>query len=372
MVQITHCCSGRYPDYSAVPVLSSLHIFERPRVAPFRQPSRAVFCAHERMVLSTSHQVALAFTAVLFTFVVLPRMFSSGTVAKETRVDPRYSKKAGPGAVKGQPVNPNAPGSSQTAENMQQMKKLMEQELKSEKYNQYKSNSNKSYVFTLMPLYAIGVGVFAAYKFLKIKSADDQAQKDKFAKGAKKSVEAENQLSELEQRLAQTERMLNSILTQLDPLTNCVKSVAQEQKNEIMSQLQTIRHLMKKRGMDCPPLNEASCERNLDDLIESLGAGDASAAEAPLADEQSSPGTAEAERVYQKRLEDEAATEGEEVKEPVPEESDGEAEEDGNVEEEEDREEEDELEDSELNETNIGEAGAKQPSSGLRRRNRPD
>ncbi|XP_068573210.1 coiled-coil domain-containing protein 107 isoform X2 [Cebidichthys violaceus] len=331
------------------------------------------------MVMSTSHQVALAFTAVLFTFVVLPRMFGvgGGTGSKETRVDPRYSKKAGPGAVRGQPVNPNAPGSSQTAENMQQMKKLMEQELKSDKYNQYKSSSNKSYVFTLMPLYAIGVGVFAAYKFLKIKSADDQAQKDKFAKGAKKSVEAENQLSELEQRLAQTERMLNSILTQLDPLTNCVKSVAQEQKNEIMSQLQTIRHLMKKRGMDCPPLNEASCERNLDDLIESLGAGDASAAE-----EQTSPGTAEGEQVYQKRLEDEdeAATEGEEMKELVPEESDGESEEDGIVEEEEEDKEEDGLEEEEelmpsledSYDTNIGEAGAKQPSSGLRRRNRPD
>lgn len=59
----------------------------------------------------------------------------------------------------------NGPGSSQTPENMQQMKKLMEQELKSEKF---KSNSNKGYVFTLMPLYAIGVGVFAAYKFLKV------------------------------------------------------------------------------------------------------------------------------------------------------------------------------------------------------------
>lgn len=48
---------------------------------------------------------------------------------------------------------------------MQQMQKLMEQELKSDKY---KTNSNKGYVFTLMPLYAIGVGVFAAYKFLKV------------------------------------------------------------------------------------------------------------------------------------------------------------------------------------------------------------
>lgn len=59
----------------------------------------------------------------------------------------------------------NAPGSPQSPENVQQMKKLMEQELKSDKY---KSNNNKGYVFTLMPLYAIGVGVFAAYKFLKV------------------------------------------------------------------------------------------------------------------------------------------------------------------------------------------------------------
>jgi len=61
-----------------------------------RWVSRWVSCcwrAHERMVLSTSQQVALAFTAVLFTFVVLPRIFGvGGTGAKETRFDPRYSK----------------------------------------------------------------------------------------------------------------------------------------------------------------------------------------------------------------------------------------------------------------------------------------
>lgn len=340
------------------------------------------------MVLSTSQQVALAFTAVLFTFVVLPRLFGvgGGTGAKENKLDSRYTRKAGPGpgAVRGQPINVNAHGSPQTPENMQQMKKLMEQELKSDKF---KSSSNKGYVFTLMPLYAIGVGVFAAYKFLKIKSADDQAQKDKFAKGAKKSVEAENQLNELEQRLAQTERMLNSILTQLDPLTNCVKSVAQEQKNEIMSQLQTIRYLMKKRGMDCPPLNlnEASCGRNLDDLIESLGANDTSTVEASLVDSQSSAGTAEAsEKVYQKCLDgrDAAAAEGEEMKELTLEESDGEAEEEGSVQEEEEdakEEKKEGLKDSEVMpsveesyETNIEEIRAEQPASGLRRRNRPE
>lgn len=273
----------------------------------------------------------------------------------------------------------NGPGSLQSAENMQQMKKLMEQELKTDKF---KTNNNKGYVFTLMPLYAIGVGVFAAYKFLKIKSADDQAQKDKFAKGAKKSVEAENQLNELEQRLAQTERMLNSILTQLDPLTNCVKTVAQDQKSEIMSQLQTIRYLMKKRGMDCPPLNinESSCGRNLDDLIESLGASDATAVEASLPETQKSAGAPEhSEKVKPRHkaseAENDAVAEGEEMKELLPEESDGEVEEEGNMEESDEEEEEDSelmpsLEDS--FETNIEEVGAEQPLSGLRRRNRPE
>lgn len=65
-----------------------------------------------------------------------------------------------PGALKG----PQPQQAFSSAENMQQMKKLMEQELRSDKY---KSNS-KGYVFTLMPLYAIGVGIFAAYKFLKV------------------------------------------------------------------------------------------------------------------------------------------------------------------------------------------------------------
>ncbi|XP_024118428.1 coiled-coil domain-containing protein 107 isoform X2 [Oryzias melastigma] len=301
------------------------------------------------MVLSTSQQVALAFTAVLFMFVVLPRMLGVGTASKEAKLDPRFNRKGpGPGSAKAHPINMNHPGSHQTPESIQQMKKRMEQELKSDKYKY----NNKGYVFTLMPLYAIGVGVFAAYKFLKIRSSDDKAQKDKLTKGAKKSVEAENQLNELEQRLAQTERMLNSILTQLDPLTNCVKSVAQEQKNEIMSQLQTIRYLMKKRGMDCPPLSvNASCGQNLDELIESLGAGDASA------DVDCPPSEG---GVEEKHLSD-AAAEEEEIR-PNEEEEDGAEEE----------QEEQEMPDASehLGETDIQEAVAEQPVSGLRRRNR--
>ncbi|XP_064795359.1 coiled-coil domain-containing protein 107 [Oncorhynchus masou masou] len=311
------------------------------------------------MVFSSSQQVVVAFTAVLFAFVVFPRMFGVGSGAKETRgFDARYNRKAGPGpgAVRGQLVNKNTAGSmskAQTLENMQQMKVMMEQEMKGDKY---KTNSNKGYVFTLMPLYAIGVGLFAAYKFLKIKSADDsQAQKNKDAKGPKKSEETENQLTELEQRLAQTEKMLNSILTQLDPLTSCVKSVAQEQKNEIMSQLQSIRHLMKKRGMDCPPLNieEPQCERNLDDLIESLAAHGHTSPElvAPAEDYQS--GVVKEEPVHQQHhpesKDEHSVTDAEEEDMPS-------------------------LEDS--CETNIEDIGRAQnipeemPTTGLRRRNR--
>lgn len=266
----------------------------------------------------------------------------------------------------------NSPG-AQSAENMQNMKKLMEQELKSDKY---KSNNNKGYVFTLMPLYAIGVGVFAAYKFLKIKSADDQAQKEKLAKGAKKSVEAENQLNELEQRLAQTERMLNSILTQLDPLTNCVKSVAQEQKNEIMNQLQTIRILMKKRGMDCPPLNvqDGSCERNLDNLIESLGAKDTPVNNIrpmqPITEETGAEEQDLCEKTPKTPEEEEENAVKERMDEAAEDEQEGEGVEQEDTGMEEDAEDDIPLlEDS--GEVEMEETGV-EPVSGLRRRNRPE
>ncbi|KAI7792084.1 coiled-coil domain-containing protein 107 [Triplophysa rosa] len=233
-------------------------------------------CNEDVMVqISSSQQVVMAFTAVLLVFVLFPRMFSGGGGRESPSFDPRMSRRGpgpglGPGAVKNPPqFHTNGPSAkSQSVENVHQMKKLMEQEMKSDK-----SNSNKGYIFTLMPIYAISVGLFAAYKFLKIKSANDsEAQKAKTAQGVKKSEETENQLNELEQRLAQTEKMLNSILTQLDPLTNCVKSVAMEQKSEIMSQLQCIRQLMKKRGMEFPNIRieELACQRNLDDLIDPL------------------------------------------------------------------------------------------------------
>ncbi|XP_061124539.1 coiled-coil domain-containing protein 107 isoform X2 [Syngnathus typhle] len=325
------------------------------------------------MVLSTSQQVALAFTAVLFTFVVLPKMFGVGTGAKESRLDPRYSRKGGPGpgTLRVPASDKVAPNSHQSAESMLQMKKLMEQEMKGEKF---KSNNNsKGYVFTLMPLYAIGVGVFAAYKFLKIKSSDDQAQKVTFAKGAKKSAEAENQLNELEQRLAQTERMLNSILTQLDPLTNCTKTVAQEQKNEIMTQLQTIRYLMKKRGMDCPPLNEACFEQSLDNLIETLGAGETP----PTSDTNTDKTSKKPQDVAEGGGVKKPNSEEEEVERKDDDDDDMEETEEAEKDEEEEEEEEEEgYEEFDSmpshDNTKCEESGKVQQPCGLRRRNLPE
>ncbi|XP_061815003.1 uncharacterized protein [Nerophis lumbriciformis] len=331
------------------------------------------------MVLSTTQQVALAFTAVMLTFVVFPKMFSigGGNGVKESRRDSRYARKGGPG-LRGPAASVSAPSSHQSPESVLQMKKLMEQEMKSNKYKS--NNNNKGYVFTLMPLYAIGVGVFAAYKFLKIKSSDDQAQKDTFAKGAKKSVETENQLNELEQRLAQTERMLNSILTQLDPLTNCAKNVAQEQKNEIMSQLQTIRSLMKKRGMDCPPLNEPCFEQNLDNLIETLGASDTSAADVSSVDTQTSTAVEDTavggcQTPQQGVLAEGEAQQGGLKGDVVEEKGDDEAEEvEETDQEEEDGEEEQEYEEIDfvhsLEDTNTKETGGVQQVCGLRQRSR--
>lgn len=117
-------------------------------------------------------------------------------------------------------------------------------------------------------------------------------------------------------------------------------------------------------------LSEASCGRNLDDIIESLGAGETSLMEAsPLGKqnsaEQVSPAASE-------ELEEDAAAEGEELKELVPEEVDMPVEEDRDQDEE-------EVEDCELMpsleespERNFEDSGRVEPVSGLRRRNRPE
>ncbi|XP_010144186.1 PREDICTED: coiled-coil domain-containing protein 107 [Buceros rhinoceros silvestris] len=158
---------------------------------------------------------------------------------------------------------------SNTYQSIQQMRNAMEKEIKNERTR----GNGRELAFTLMPLYALGVGVFAAYKLLKMKSHEESLSK-KEKSTEDKAKETEHQLLELEQHLAQTEKMLNSLLTQLDPLSNCVNSLACEQKDEIMTQLQSIRRLMKESGLDKSEnrMKDVShiCNEKLEDLIQSF------------------------------------------------------------------------------------------------------
>lgn len=111
---------------------------------------------------------------------------------------------------------------------------------------------------------------------------------------------------------------------------------------------------------------EASCGRNLDDIIESLGASETSAMDAPPPDKQIGGAASE----------EDAAAEGEKLKELTPEEDDHD-DDDVPAEEEEDRgqDKEEEAEDCELvpaPEERSEAVGYVEPVSGLRRRNRPE
>lgn len=130
-------------------------------------------------------------------------------------------------------------------------------------------------------------------------------------------------------------------------------------------------------------LLEASCERNLDDLIESLGVSDTSAAvdTQPTAVTTQPAETEPSEKVHEKpsQVKDDAATEGEDMKELRPEESDrkaAEEEQDEDVEavDDDDDDGDEELEHSELMPSveNLHEKNTEECASGLRRRNRPE
>ncbi|XP_076189294.1 coiled-coil domain-containing protein 107 [Aptenodytes patagonicus] len=230
------------------------------------------------MVLSALQQVVVSVVLVLCVFVVMPRMFGGGGgragrslrggKAGPGHYDPRQHRRGSPQTVHQVHLNPGNPDSN-TYQSIQQMRNAMEKEIRSERTR----GNGRELAFTLMPLYALGVGVFAAYKFLKMKSHEESLSK-KEKSTEDKAKETEHQLLELEQHLAQTEKMLNSLLTQLDPLSNCVNALACEQKDEIMTQLQSIRRLMKESGLDKSEnkMKDVShiCNEKLEDLIQSF------------------------------------------------------------------------------------------------------
>ncbi|XP_075065647.1 uncharacterized protein LOC142152671 [Mixophyes fleayi] len=218
------------------------------------------------MVLSGSQYLLLTVSLALCACFLLPKMFGGAGVRDTSRRDTRKMPPPIHGRSHRESDDKNhipGGGSKKSYTNRDQMKGAMEKELKNENVG-----SGRSMAFTLMPIYAVGVAVFAAYKFTKIKSKENNKSKSS-KEDNKKAMETENQLMALERHLSQTENMLNSLLTQLDPLSNCVNTLASEQKDEIMSQLQSIRQLMKKSGMDKSALRN-SAKQAYEDTLEGL------------------------------------------------------------------------------------------------------
>ncbi|XP_063783512.1 uncharacterized protein LOC134932743 isoform X2 [Pseudophryne corroboree] len=223
------------------------------------------------MVLSGSQCLILAVSLALCACFLLPRMFGGGAVRYTSKRDPRRMPPPIHGRSPRRESHSKTPihggGSEKRYPTHDQVKGAIEEELKNENVG-----SGRSMAFTLMPIYAVGVAVFAAYKFTKMKSKENSKSKSS-NEDDKKAVATENQLLALERHLSQTEHMLNSLLTQLDPLSNCVNTLATEQKDEIMSQLQSIRQLMKNSGMDKTTHRNSAkqtCEDTLEGLIHSF------------------------------------------------------------------------------------------------------
>uniref|UniRef100_A0A8C5M7K6 Resistance to inhibitors of cholinesterase protein 3 N-terminal domain-containing protein n=1 Tax=Leptobrachium leishanense TaxID=445787 RepID=A0A8C5M7K6_9ANUR len=222
------------------------------------------------MALSLSHQVMISVSLVLCACVLMPRLLQGRGEAKpkpEHRKVPIGSNQHFQEVPKAKrPLHVGAKG-AKPYPGLDQMKNVMEKEINSEKMG----GSSHSLAFTLMPLYAIGVAVFAAYKFTKVKSKEKKSVGEREAD--KKSKETETQLLQLERHLSQTEQMLNSLLTQLDPLSNCVNTLASSQRDDVMNQLQSIRRLMRESGMDRSALENTAnqtSEDTLEDLIHSF------------------------------------------------------------------------------------------------------
>ncbi|KAM4036121.1 uncharacterized protein ACNLHF_015104 [Anomaloglossus baeobatrachus] len=221
------------------------------------------------MVLSSSQHLLLAVALALCACVLLPRMF--GATARDPGKEPPGKK---PPPLHGRPAGKESQekyhSSKKILENSnhyQQIRGEMEKQLKSEK-----TETGHGMAITLMPLYAVGVALFAVYKFSKMKSKDS-SRSNPSKDEEKKAKETENQLLALEKHLSQTETMLNCLLTQLDPLSSCVNSLATGQKDEIMNQLQSIRTLMKTSGMDKSAFSNSenlSCEDPFEKLIHSF------------------------------------------------------------------------------------------------------
>ncbi|XP_048405318.1 coiled-coil domain-containing protein 107 [Stegostoma tigrinum] len=194
--------------------------------------------------MSLGQQAALAVCLFISVFLVIPKMLGTPSGGKNAAGRARSAGHGPPVPGRGQPLTAQSQSNNPKGKPNLRTRSTNQKEMNSEKTQ----GRNKGFVFQLMPLYAIGISIYAVYKLVQIKfNENEKISKEKNKEVDKKRKSTENQLSELEIRLAQTEKMLDSLVKELDPLTSCVDAVASEQKNEIMTQLQQLRQLMKER-----------------------------------------------------------------------------------------------------------------------------
>ncbi|KAM9207135.1 coiled-coil domain-containing protein 107 isoform 1-T1 [Dugong dugon] len=129
-------------------------------------------------------------------------------------------------------------------------------------------------------LYTAAVVAFVLYKCLQ-QGKDEATVLQEEA--SKESLQSEQQLAQLTQQLAQTEQHLNNLMAQLDPLFECVTTMAGAQQKLLNMKLQTIHQLLQEnkqdKGVEVPE-PEASIPFPEDLCIEETG--DSQAWEEPI------------------------------------------------------------------------------------------
>ncbi|XP_038636430.1 coiled-coil domain-containing protein 107 isoform X2 [Scyliorhinus canicula] len=215
--------------------------------------------------MSLGQQAALALGLFLCVFVLVPKLFPWGAGGeREAAARSAAHRPAVPG--RGQHLLRHTQSNSPKGPPNLRMRSINQKEMSGEKT----PDRNKGFAFQLMPLYAIGISIYAVYKLVQVKFNENERRSDEKNKEVdKKRKNTETQLSELETRLAQTERMLDSLVKELDPLTSCVDAVASEQKNEIMTQLLQLRQLVKER--QAPTIDELTLvSENLKECVQGI------------------------------------------------------------------------------------------------------
>ncbi|XP_078075734.1 uncharacterized protein LOC144498461 isoform X2 [Mustelus asterias] len=212
--------------------------------------------------MALGQQTALALCLFLCVFVLIPKLFPWG----EGQTPHRPAGHRPPVPGRDQPlIRHSQPNSPKGPPNLR-MRSINQNKVTGEKTQ----GRNKGFAFQLMPLYAIGISIYAVYKLVQVKFDENERKSNEKNKEVdKKRKNTEIQLSELETRLAQTERMLDSLVKELDPLTSCVDAVASEQKNEIMTQLLQLRQLVKEK--QAPQIDEMTpVSENLKECMQDI------------------------------------------------------------------------------------------------------